>query len=249
MSATSYCRLVVAALLCFCGASAFAASINYGNYAANNVTYVSVTEDSDTDAVPLFGAPITSGDALVFSPTNFASSTAGPGSDITDGSLFTTIVAHSGQVIEAVQINEYGDYTLVGSGGSSTGASVSCAVTLQVQDIDGLPITPVTFQFNLAFSPSDGTYNLAEDGMSFAKPWNGTLVADLDAALAGRGHATRVYMTMDNVLATYAAAGDSATIKKKNSYGVGITAIVPEPGVLSLLVLAGLTLIWRRHAV
>jgi len=252
MCTTGRRLIVAAAFLCVCNAPAFAAPINYGTYVADNFTFVSVTEDSNTDALPLFGAPTTSGDALVFSPTNFASSTTGPGSDITDGSVFTTIVANPGKVVSAVAMNEFGDYTLIGGGGYSTGASVGCAVNLQVQDVNGVPITPVTFQFNLAFSPSGGTYSLAEDGMGVAKQWNGTLLADLDAALAARGisgHATRVYMTIDNVLATYAAAGDTATIKKKSLYGVGITPIVPEPSVLCLIALGALSMILRRRAI
>src|SRR5215510_6970817 len=69
---------LVASALAICLISvvvpAYAASINYGSFPGATVMYTDVTESSVTDPVPLFGAPVVSGDSIDFTPVNFAAS-------------------------------------------------------------------------------------------------------------------------------------------------------------------------------
>jgi hypothetical protein len=102
----------------------------------------------------------------------------------------------------------------------------------------------------LTFSPSNGTYNLADEGFSIATIWNGGI--DFDVTLALRsvginfGTATEVYVSMDNTLVTTSEAGTQAFIKKKTIDGVGIT-VIPEPATICLFSL-GVLLLRKRRA-
>jgi hypothetical protein len=72
---------------------------------------------------------------------------------------------------------------------------------------------------------------------------------DISAILLGLGYtgqATLLHLTADNTLATQSELGTEAYIAKK-AEGLSVTAIVPEPSTLSLLVLGGMLLVLRRY--
>src|SRR5438046_256584 len=113
-----------------------AAPINYGDFNGTNVQYLQVTEDSATDPTPLYGNPNLSGDSLSFNPSSFGSTASGGSSDVTDGTLATTIMTYSGSSkrIHKVNFAEAGDYTLAGGATTTanTNANVGASFFLQV---------------------------------------------------------------------------------------------------------------------
>jgi len=225
-----------------------AVPINYGNFNGVSVVYQQVTEDSTTDPTPLYGAPSVSGDSLNFSPVSFGASATGAGGiDLTDGTLATSLVSIAGYYIEKIQFSERGDYTLFGNGTTNTNATVTNSMFIRITNVTGGAIAPIAATVNMTFSPSDGTYDLVNDP-GIGVIWQGNTLVDIDAILAAAGYsdrkATKVDITMDNTLAVLSEAGTTAYIKKKQAEGITITAIVPEPATIGLLVLGGL---WLRR--
>jgi hypothetical protein len=256
LSSKSAVVSLLAVLLIFGFASALFAytySDSYGNYNALNVVYKSVAEGSNTDPVPLFGAPHVAGNSLLFNPTNFGAYANNGGFDFTDSTLTTTLHAIAGNVIDKVQFSEQGDFTLAGSGTANTNASVAATLFVRITAVEsGWLTTPIQFSTNMLFSPSDGTYNLVENP-GLGQLWQGSAEIDLNAILAGAGiseKVTEVDLSMDNSLLTFSESGTIAYIKKKEIDGVSITAIVPEPSSFILLGIGATTLLaytWRRR--
>src|SRR3990172_510762 len=122
VQAFASCRLPVlsGAAVCFfllaANHGAQAVPINYGTFMGNTVSYVDVTEDSNSgDALPLFGAPTVSADSLDFDPVGFdANATGALGVDVTDGNLNFMVVAKRGKAIQSLELSEAGDTTLAG---------------------------------------------------------------------------------------------------------------------------------------
>jgi len=247
------CLFIAFACLFILSSSSWAA-INYGDKTGSTMDYLQVTEDSGTDTPPLYGSPIVVGDTLLFSPTSFNSSSSGAGgSDITDGTLTTTIVPHTGSYIDRLTLFEFGDYTLSGTGGTSaTKAEVAASIYITCLEIDGSSLMiPVFTNASLNnFSPPDGKYNLADDGEGSAVPWNGSLTIDVTGWLTSigkTGYATKLLFNMDNVLTTGSELGTSAFIAKKGDYCIGLTAEIPEPASITLLSLGALALFRRKR--
>ncbi len=231
-------------------ATAQAVPINYGNFSGTTVNYLSVTEDSATDATPLFGAPTVAGDALDFNPTNFVSSSSGGAIDSTIGVLNFTAEATSGNFIDQIVLSEAGDYTIFGSGGVGTSATVAAPVFINIVEVDGVSISPINYNGNLVFTPSAGDYNLADDGAGFGVIWTGVLDIDVEQLLIDAGvnytyGATEVKVILNNILATTSEAGSSAEIQKKDLQGLTVT-IFPEPASAMLLAALGLPVLSRR---
>jgi hypothetical protein len=233
------------------------APINYGSYSGNTVIFQNVTEDSSTDPVPLFGAPTQTADSLSFSPVSFGASASGAGGvDLTDGTLAMKLQAKPGFGVHSFALSEAGDYTIAGSGGTSaTTAQVSATIFIRVLEVDNAGVTPFGPDLNLIFTPT-GTPPTAFGGQYHYGPdsgigviWSGGTSVDIDAVLAGAGygpthHATLVSVTMDNTLLAVSEAGTVSFIKKKALDGVTIT--VPEPGMLSMLLIGAMALSRRR---
>src|SRR5688500_7834477 len=76
--------------------AAVGAPINYGSFSGLSVSYIDVTEDSTTgDALPLFGAPVFSGNSVDFNPVGFDAGASGAnGSDVTGARLTFMVQAH-----------------------------------------------------------------------------------------------------------------------------------------------------------
>jgi hypothetical protein len=241
------CVMLVA--LAGAAGSALATPINYGDFSGTTVTYFQVTEDSATDPTPLFGTPSIFGDSLNFNPVSFGSTASNGSSDSTDGTLTTLIQAAPGFGIPTIQFTETGDYTLGGAGGVLTSASVDLTITVQVLEVNGLPIVPVSFSQAGTFSPSSGTFDLFNDGPTFGlRTWVGSATANVSGFLTSQsitGQATRVVVTVENGLDTTSEAGTLAFIKKKQIGGVAI-AVVPTPGAIALMG-AGLLAASRRR--
>ena len=241
-----------AALLAY-SSTASAAQINYGNFSGSTVDFIQVTEDSGTDPTPLYGSPTVSGDTLDFNPVSFnSSSTGAAGVDITDGTLTLMMMSQAGNFIDTIEFDEAGDFTLTGLSGNAF-ASVAANFFLDVQEVDGVGITPINIATAMTFTPSGGDFDLITDGPGpvVNGAWSGFLTVDITQALIDNNipfvnGATKVSVTFDNTLTTLSEAGTSAFIAKKDVGGVGIT-VTPEPASLALLAMGTLTMLNRRR--
>ncbi len=225
------------------------AGFNYGNIIGNDYSFLQVSEDSTSDASPLYGAPLGAANSLVFSPSDFESQSSGlGGSESTNGTLTTTITSNAGAPINQIIWTEGGDYTLLGNGGVGTSAAVSAQITITILEVNGAAITPIVFNDSLTFNPSDGDFNLFDDGVGIAQLWSGAVTIDVLGILSANGisgSATAVQFELLNLLETSSEAGTSALIAKKD-LGTVIT-IIPSPGVVALLGVGGLIGSRRRR--
>ncbi|MAT69284.1 MAG: hypothetical protein CMJ58_07130 [Planctomycetaceae bacterium] len=240
---------IAATLLAGAVSSASAASISYPDLGpvAPGVTFVDIAESSGTDAVPLYGAPSALGTGLAFSPTPaFASSSTGGSADLTDGQLNYTMIAGTGSGgIPLITYNESGVYTLSGVG-AGTQASVGAVLRATVTEVNGTSVSPIA----LAIAQQSLIFSLPADVGSAA--WSLGLSVDVASELAGHGYgsgdvATRIDVTIDNVLGTTSTVDSTASISKTN-----LTVLTtPEPASILLGVFAagGLALCRVRRGV
>ncbi|MCA9261638.1 MAG: hypothetical protein KDA61_20615 [Planctomycetales bacterium] len=217
------------------GANAtFAAPIPHGDRVGATVDYLNIQEESGSDAgAELFGAPTISSDSLDFNPTNFAASASNGATDTTDSTLGFTIVAHPGKAIKSVSIVEAGDASLSGFSNDAQ-ASVTARVTVEVLEINGSTAVSYSTADNLAFSPNGGSYLLSAVGSpTFNTAWDGNLLVDVTPLLPSpTDFASKVQVTLFNVLTATSQDGTSAFIQKKDAdaSSVSIDAVtVPEP--------------------
>jgi hypothetical protein len=243
-----------------------AAPINYGTFIGNTVTYVNVTEDTNSgDTQPLFGAPTVTGDSIDFNPVGFDANSTGVGSDTTDGQLTFFVVANTDPntdfAIDSISFAEAGDTTLAGMGNNNTFTSVTADVFVNIYEVDGVGINTITIPTGLVFTPSGGTYELGTDGGGgpyYHTQWSGSLLVDLTQALIDEGVAfdlgvTKISVNIDNTLTAVSQAGTFAVIAKKDFGGLSVTVNqpgqgeIPEPASVALA-LFGMALVAVRRA-
>jgi hypothetical protein len=180
----------------------------YGDYYGTTVDFLDVTEESTTDLLPLYRAPIHFGNQFYFFPNPFNSSSSGVGSDTTEGVLTMTLQAADGFAIKTVTITEYGNYALTGDGTAATFANVSG--TLEV----GSQSTP------LLITPS-GPYLLANVASG---PFTGSAVLNF----TGQG-ITQVSFSLTNTLETQSEGGTTSYIGKSLISDAVAVEIYTEP--------------------
>jgi hypothetical protein len=247
----------VIALSCFAalgsGRVALAASHDFGDFLDTSVGYLQVTTSSPTDPTgEPFGTPTLSAESLVFSPPAFAAESAGGGTNTITGGLSTTVVGLDDMGISTLEVQDAGDYTLVGSGTAATDVTLSSPVTVTISDLNNSPITPIVIPTSITFSPSS-SFNLAADPGSSI--WTGDLNVDLAAAIAGAGDsgtATSVGLSISDTLTATSESGSIAEIEKKARDVISITTTVqavPEPTSIGLLTIAGGALLKRRRRI
>jgi hypothetical protein len=239
------------------GGPALAVTIDYGSHVGATVTYVGVSE-SNSGMLPLYGAPVVTGDSLDFNPLGFDASSADGGSEITDGNLGLMVVAQAGSRIESIRLGELGDTTLAGNvapGSMATATAVFASGVLDIHEVDFAGINHISVPFSLTFSPSGGTFFLGTDGGGgpiFNTQFSGSVTLDIEAILIANaivftGGATKVSLNLDNTLTAVSETGTSALIAKKDFGLVTTTIAVPEPASLVLAGLAFAALARRRH--
>ncbi len=244
---------ISAVALFACSTPASAVQINYGDFVGATVDFLQVTEDSGTDPTPLYGSPTVSADSLDFNPVSFnAFATGAGGVDTTDGTLTLMMMSQSGNFIDKIKFDEAGDFSLSGFSGNAF-AAVTANFFLDIQEVDGVGITPINITTAMTFTPSNGDFDLINDGPGplVDGTWAGLLMVDITQALIDNNvpfvnGATKVSVTFDNTLTALSQDGTSAFIAKKDVGGVGIT-VIPEPASLGLLALGSLVMMGRRR--
>ncbi len=238
------------------------APINYGSHVGNTVSYIDVTEESNSgDTLPLFGAPLYSADSIDFNPVGFDANSTGGGADITDSNLSFGVHANPGFAINNINFKESGDTTLAGIGTDATFTKVTADGVLSITEVDGQLITVISTPIALTFTPSAGDFGLLTDGGGgpfFHAQWFGSLSLNIAQILTTAGQpfvagATKISINIDNTLTAVSQLGTSSLISKKDFGGVSITINappsggIPEPatGVLAGCAMLGL-LLWRR---
>lgn len=232
-----------------------AAVINYGDTndftGGGTVEYVNIAESSNITPLPLYGAPGVSVNTLDFDASTFgASANAGRTTNVNGVASFG-IRPMAGYYINAVTLQESGDYTLLGAGTSNTFLQLSAPVTVTITEVDGAPIAPVVVSTALVLAPkASGHYNLDDDfGIG---TWQGDLVVDIDFELMQAGvsytfGATDVDVTLDNSMVLETEAASSTLVRMADTSAMA-TVSLPEPSTvtLALLGLGGLLLRRRR---
>lgn len=236
--------LVLASAASF-GLASTAGAATYGNYTdpTGSVSYLNVS-----DVNGLFGAPSVSFDSLDFTPTTFQASCTQCTATTAD-TLSLDIAAVSGKKLDQIEITEGLDYALQSfdPSGQAT-VSVTATLTIGVVELDGAPVSGISSNVSVLFSPS-GTVSII--GLGINSPNNVILgtsgLIDIDAIVsaAGRtGDATRLRIAFGNVLtASHDGSGGLALIRKRDADFVSLTvdaiARTPEPST-AILILGGL---------
>ena len=176
-----------------------------------------------------FGNPVlVNGNTFVFFPSNFRAQSVGGGANVVGDRLEFDLFANVGFAISGIRISEFGDYGIVGAGGSVsasgglfvTNLNTGSVVSDQIVTTPGSPIT----------------------GEGFGN-WNGTAGVDVSNQQPAW---TRIHVVVDNDLIAISGAGGVAFIEKK-VFGSGVSiTIVPTPGSMALLA-AGSVLAFRRR--
>jgi len=220
------------------------APISLGDFAGTTVVFQNVVAD---DGV-LFGPAVLSGDSLEFEP-RLTSASSGGGSQMTLGTLTLGVSAQPGFVIDGISASESGLYSLLGSGTSATDVLAAILLEVTVDEVDGNPIAPVSWNVNASVS-----FNLlANPGLD--DPWsmgvsasvmNGLILNSVPFSFG----ATHVLITVPNTLSTESESNSSASIGKDTvriSATTSPIAAVPEPGTAGLWILGiGVTAVYRR---
>jgi hypothetical protein len=210
------------------------AAINYGNFGPvpPGVSFLSVTESSGTDPVPMYGPPTAFTTGLSFTPSNFVSSSTGGASDITDGQLNFTIVGSPNNSINNISLFEAGDYSLVGTGTTLTSVFAGAIIRATVTEINGVAVAPI----NLA--PANGAvgFDLISDA-GVVQPWALGTILNIASQLSVGQNATRVDISINNQLISLSEQASAAFIAKKTFQLDVATAPVPEPSSIGLSVL------------
>ncbi len=198
----------------------------WGDLSGTTINFNNILDTSTTELDPdpaLFGGtmgPMVVGDQLLFFPDAFSSSSSNGVADTTSGTLQITLVAQPGFFIEDLRIEEFGDYTLTGSGTGATQAQISGLLTVT-------PVGPGTIQ-------TDFFSALYELPSASSGPFTGAWEIELDVPV------TMAVLSFNNNLQTSSESGTTSFIQKKVISGpvIGITVNpdpVPIPGAIWLL--------------
>ncbi len=233
--------LAVAVFWLLTPAVSHATVINYPNMSGASVDFTAISENThEPGPNPLFGAPVVAGDALDFTPINFAASALTPSTfDFHDGFLTFMAVAKAGNTIQNIQFGEGGALSVVGSGSDDTFVNVSAVGFVKVLQIDGAPLPvntaipqiPITLTFSFG-NLGDGSWGRSSDGFANGQIWTGGQLINITQELIDRGipfvqGATKVTIALDNALYAQSSATGGAYIDKKDYFTV--TFNTPEP--------------------
>ena len=185
----------------------------------------------------LFGTPTLIGSSFYFFPSDFVarSDNGVAPSGFTDhatDTLEVDLIAHAGFKIDGISVQEVGDFSITGSG-----ASADINGTMQISDGAHGSLTPDLLGFTPAFPATSG----------FNTAWGGNAMRDLTAVEFGVPFSV-IHLSVTNNLIAISVPGSSAVIRKTVVGGAMAINVLPEPGVLALVAMAGLVGARRRRA-
>jgi hypothetical protein len=179
----------------------------------------------------LFGSPRLIGDNFVFFPSGFRAQSVNGAPSLVGDRLQFRLSANQGRFFSQIRITEFGDYGIVGGG------TVNVSGTMFVTDLNSGVVRTNDLLPNPAMPINVGA------GGSQSGPW--TAVANVN--LPPPPFATDVFVVLNNNLVAISLPGGVAFIEKK-IVGTGIRIeIIPAPGALALLGVAGLVTARRRR--
>ncbi len=185
----------------------------------------------------LFGTPTIVGSSFYFFPSNFvARSDNGAAplgfTDHATDTLEVDLIAHGSFKIDGIAVSESGDYSITGNN-----AMADLTGTLQVSDASHGPLAPNSLGYNPVFPATSG----------FNTPWSGSVMTDLTTFEFGVPF-DHIHISITNNLVAFSVPGSSAIVRKTIVGGAMSINVLPEPGVLGLVVMAGLAAARRRRA-
>ena len=223
-------------VIVFAGSAQAAFLLNYGDFPADTVDYLQVTE-KNSGSNALYGSPNSPvvGDMLTFATTgDFRAEvpTANAANSQTRSGRLEFFLDGQGQSLTQLIVVEGGDYGWTALTGSSS--LVSATLNVRIFDMDQQTLLQsLNVVFSDSLSPAVSPTVLVDD-------W--TLIADLDISALNK---TEVFVVINNNLAAAVSGSSTAFIEKKNFKVTGV--VVPEPGALALLGMGSLMLIYRRR--
>ena len=240
MHVTKYLGSALAAVMVFWGVGAVQAAPIPWSMPSGNTTDFSF-DNGNTDNqlfVPAGQSPTVTSTGLLFFPSGFKAQSANGTASIVSDTLRFQIHVHPGKQLAGFTVNEFGDYSIFGAG-LNTGVHAFGSVFLINLDngdvrSDTLHTTPVTLS-STGVPTGSGT-------------WTGT--ENIPKVLIPNGW-KNIQVVLNNELQANSDPGTSSVIEKKfvsTTPGIDIEVIVPEPGTISLMLVAGGLLISRRRA-
>ncbi len=217
-------------------AGAAQAQVAWGNgMASGSATFFDWANGHNSNT-NLFGTPTLVGSSFYFFPSDFVASSQNGSAplgftDHASDTLEVDLIAHGGFKIDGISVQEFGDYTVTG-----TGASADINGTLQVSDASHGSLTPDHLAFNQSFPATSG----------FNTSWGGSAMRDLTAVEFGVPF-DLIHLSITNNLIAISVPGSSAVIRKTVVGGAMAINVLPEPGAMSLVVMAGLIAARRRR--
>lgn len=237
-SIASKTRVGVLVAVCFfafsTGTAHAAFSADYGDFPADNVDYLDVTEKNNGDSA-LYGAPIDPvvGDMLTFATSGDFRAEApfgGFNGQTTSGRL-EFFLDGKGQTLQELVVVEGGDYGWTALAGSSS--LVSATVNIRIFDMDQQTLLlSENFVFAADLIPAGGPVVFVDD-------WEVTGTVDLSSL-----NLDKVFVVINNNLAAVVEGSSTAFIEKKN---FKVTGVIPEPGALALMAMGTMLVAMRRR--
>jgi len=218
-------------------AGAANAQVAWGNgMASGSATFFDWANGHNSNT-NLFGTPTLIGSAFYFFPSDFVARSdngAAPAgfTDHATDTLEVDLIAHAGFKIDGISVQEVGDYSITG-----TGASADINGTLQISDVAHGSLVPASLGYNPVFPATSG----------FNTSWSGNVMTDLTAVEFGVPFSV-IHISVTNNLIAFSVPGSSSVIRKTIVGGAMAINVLPEPGVLALVAMAGLVGARRRRA-
>lgn len=240
MHVTKHLGSALAAVVIFLGAgTALAAPIPWAmpSGSTTNFTYDGGNTDNQLFVAP-GQSPTPTPTGLLFFPSGFKAQSANGTASIVSDTLRFQIHAVPNKQLVAFTVNEFGDYSILGAG-LNTAVKVFGTVFLTNLDtgevkfdtLHPVPPTPPTLM-TTGVTTGQGEWQGAEAVAPIPAGWR------------------NVQVVLNNELHANSDPGTSSVIEKKvvTTPGIDIEVIVPEPGSISLMLVAAGLLIRRRGA-
>jgi len=233
--ASIFAAPVVLCTVVLCTVAVQAAPIPWTTPSGNTNDFTFNNGNTDNQLfVPAGGDPVVTATGLLFFPSGFAAQSANGIAQITRDTLRFDIHVKPNKQLAAFSINEFGDYSILGTG-VQTAVKAFGAVFLTNLDTgdvrsDSLITVPAALSGATGVTSGQGQWTGSE------------LIANIPAGWKN------IRVVLNNELHAGSDQGTSSFIEKKVvTPGIEINIILPEPASLSMLALGGLLISRRRR--